>query len=65
VREGERRPGVAAEAVGGFLPTAQAAGSSDNARFGQKSALAIRRLPKAQSRDAALSRDGVVQYVMR
>jgi len=26
VQDGERRPGVAAGAVGGFLPTAQAAG---------------------------------------
>ena len=48
----------AAEAVSGFMLTAQAAGSRDNARPGQKSALAVRRLPKAQSLDAALSRDG-------
>ena len=32
---------------------------------GQKSAVAVRRLPKPQSRDAALPRDGAVQYVMR
>ena len=61
----EHRPGVAAEAVSGFMLTAQAAGSSDNARPGKKSAVAVRRLPKAQSRDAALLRDGAVQYVMR
>lgn len=65
VQDGERRPGVAAEAVSGFMLTAQAAGSRDNAGPGQKAAPVVRRLPKAQSRDAALSRDGVVQYVMR
>jgi hypothetical protein len=65
VQDIERRHGVAAEAVSGFMLTASAAGSSDYARPGQKSALAVRRLPKAQSRDAALSRDGAVQYAMQ